>query len=105
MQRFVLNVFLFFVGSAASFSLTERKFQREMLDAHNKYRQQHRAPNLQLDDQLNRSAQKHAERLAKLNKLAHSNVKGIGENLHSKRSSKPIDRIDGKTYRKKNNDD
>jgi len=54
-------------------------FNQQVLDAHNKARQTHHAPPLQLSPELNEKAQKWADHLAKIDELKHS---GPGENLY-----------------------
>ncbi|KAI3381655.1 hypothetical protein SNEBB_004552 [Seison nebaliae] len=62
-----------------------RNFRREMLEAHNIYRNRHRAPSLTMSKDLTRIAQTYAEILADQNYMKHSNnrwkEKTIGENL------------------------
>ncbi|CAF1298782.1 unnamed protein product [Adineta steineri] len=78
-----------------SFTPAQKKFQREMLDAHNTNRSHHCTKSLQLDDRLSRSAQDYAQRLANLNKMVHSGTKGLGENLYMMSSSDKIANVNG----------
>uniref|UniRef100_F7C095 GLI pathogenesis-related 2 n=1 Tax=Xenopus tropicalis TaxID=8364 RepID=F7C095_XENTR len=61
-------------------------FEQEALDAHNKYRRQHGAPQLQLSRELCDSSQKWADHLLSINALQHSNTAN-GENLWYKWNS------------------
>jgi hypothetical protein len=79
-----------------NFTTTQRKFQREMLNAHNNYRSRHCARPFRLDDNLSRSAQNYAQRLANINTMVHSGTKGLGENLYMMTSSSKITTITGK---------
>ena len=56
------------------------KFNQMHLDAHNKYRQEHQAGPMTIDEDLARGAQAYAEELSKANKMAHSQG-DYGENL------------------------
>ncbi|XP_033096957.1 uncharacterized protein LOC117101177 [Anneissia japonica] len=58
-----------------------RKFQKEMLTAHNKHREKHGVPALKLSDEVCKDAQKFAEKLAKTGKLEHSTNQEYGENV------------------------
>merc|ERR1712117_1008488 len=53
----------------------------EILNRHNNYRKKHRAPSLQIRDDLNKSAQKHADYLSKSGNFKHSRTPNVGENL------------------------
>ena len=78
-----------------TFTAQQRKFQREMLQAHNAHRKRHCASPLRLDDRLSRSAQNYAQRLATIKTMVHSGTKGLGENLYFKSSSNQITEING----------
>jgi hypothetical protein len=78
-----------------SLSNQQSQFQKELLQAHNNYRSRHCVSPLQLDDELNRSAQQYAEKLARTNTFAHSNTPGIGENLWMTWSSAKISSVNG----------
>ncbi len=78
------------------FTPAQRSFQQQMLDAHNTHRTNHGVPPLELDDELNQSAQAYAEKLADMNKLVHSGTKGLGENLYELCSSQTLKSVDGK---------
>lgn len=80
---------------ATGFTNEQVQFQRELLQSHNNYRKRHCVPALQLDDELSRSAQAYAEKLARTNTFQHSGASGVGENLWSSWSSKPISNIKG----------
>jgi uncharacterized protein YkwD len=80
---------------AKNFTAVQRKFQREMLNAHNSYRSRHCARSLRLDDKLSRSAQNYAQRLANMNTMVHSGIKGLGENLYTMTSSNKITNLTG----------
>ncbi|KAM8934540.1 Golgi-associated plant pathogenesis-related protein 1 isoform 3-T3 [Pelodytes ibericus] len=69
-------------------------FEQEALDAHNKYRQQHGAPPLQLNQELCESSQKWADHLLSINALQHSNTTH-GENLWYKWNSSMRDASGG----------
>lgn len=58
-----------------NFTSAQRKFQRAMLNVHNNYRSRHCARPFQLDDNLSRSAQNYAQRLAKINTMVHGGIK------------------------------
>lgn len=79
------------VQKRQSFTANQRQFQKEMLDAHNKYRAKHCARALQLEDSLSQSAQNYAQRLADTNTFQHSNIRGVGENLYMAWGSMTID--------------
>ncbi|CAF1094640.1 unnamed protein product [Rotaria sordida] len=64
------------------FTSQQRQFQNEMLYAHNFYRSYYCAQPLTLDDELNRSAQRFAQKLADTNQFQHSGTPGVGENLY-----------------------
>ncbi len=80
---------------SSSFTTAQRKFQDQMLKAHNAYRLRHCAPPLKLNDDLNRSAQKYAEHLASTNIFEHSNDEELGENLFKMTSTREIHDFDG----------
>ncbi|XP_053328941.1 Golgi-associated plant pathogenesis-related protein 1 isoform X2 [Spea bombifrons] len=61
-------------------------FEQEALDTHNKYRRQHGAPALTLNQELCESSQKWANHLLSINALQHSNTTH-GENLWYKWNS------------------
>ncbi|XP_048876872.1 uncharacterized protein LOC125746656 [Brienomyrus brachyistius] len=65
------------------------EFQKEALEAHNAWRQQHGAPPLSLDLGLCREAQKWAEHLAQHNMLQHSDT-DLGQNILSIWSSDKV---------------
>jgi uncharacterized protein YkwD len=77
--------------TTSSFTTAQREVQEQMLKEHNAYRAMHCAPPLELDDELNRSAQKYAEHLAKTNRFEHSDLDELGENLFLRVSNYPID--------------
>ena len=65
---------------------TDDYFQREALEAHNRYRMIHGAPPLKLDPQLSLEAEKFAKHLAKLGSARHDiksslRKQGEGENV------------------------
>jgi uncharacterized protein YkwD len=66
-----------------------------MLQAHNDYRSSHCVPSLQLDDNLSRSAQKYAEKLARTDTFQHSRTPGVGENLWMTGSSDALSAVNG----------
>jgi len=68
----------------SGFTTAQRKFQKQMLDAHNRYRTRHCASSLRLDDSISQSAQNYAQHLANINQMVHSNTDGLGENLYWK---------------------
>ena len=63
------------------------KFSKDALNQHNKYRKEHNASPLELDNDLQNYAQNHAEEMAKKNEIFHSNCvlnnDVIGENIYS----------------------
>jgi uncharacterized protein YkwD len=64
------------------------KFSKNALEQHNKYRKEHNTEPLELDNDLQIHAQKHAEKIANEGKEFHSNCKLkngeiIGENIYS----------------------
>ena len=65
--------------------LNPEKFSRDALEAHNTYRQIHNAPELKLNNDISKIAQKLAEKLALNEELKHSkrdyHGKRLGENL------------------------
>ena len=62
------------------------QFQREGLIMHNKYREDHHAPELKLNKELCEIAQKYAEHLVEINTKTHSHARfkgtAMGENLY-----------------------
>ncbi len=80
---------------ATNFTTAQRNFQRQVLHAHNTYRLRHCVRSLRLDDRLSRSAQNYAQRLANMNTMVHSGIKGLGENLYTMSSSNKITNVDG----------
>jgi uncharacterized protein YkwD len=78
-----------------TFTAKQRKFQHQMLKAHNAYRTKHCARPLELDDDLNRSAQKYAEKIAAMDQMVHSHTPGLGENLYWAWSSDRITSVNG----------
>ncbi|CAF0913474.1 unnamed protein product [Adineta steineri] len=81
-------------SSSSSFTSDQRKVQKKVLHAHNTYRSEHCTPSLKLDDDLNHSAQKYAEELAKTNTFDHSDLYHLGENLFKMSSNLKIDDFD-----------
>jgi uncharacterized protein YkwD len=77
----------------SGFTGEQSQFQNEMLQAHNDYRSSHCVPSLQLDDNLSRSAQKYAEKLARTNTFRHSGTPGVGENLWMTGSSNQLSAV------------
>lgn len=71
------------------------RMEKQILNAHNTYRKKHCVPEVELDDELNRSAQKYAEQMALTNYFEHSDQDVAGENLYMKSSSKEIKNFDG----------
>ncbi|XP_072528472.1 GLI pathogenesis-related 2 [Salminus brasiliensis] len=68
--------------------MADTGFEREFLQTHNTYRNQHGAPPLTINRDLCQSAQKWAEHLLSIKTLKHSNG-DCGENLYYAWSSKP----------------
>ncbi|KAK0396878.1 hypothetical protein QR680_001896 [Steinernema hermaphroditum] len=56
-------------------------FVENFISAHNTYRRQHGAPDLQLDGELCELAQQWAEKLARKRHLSYCEIPGIGENI------------------------
>lgn len=90
---FKLNDFL---KRGTSFTTKQLTFQKEMLAAHNGYRKKHCTPALILDDSISRSAQDFADKLIATNQFAHSNTKGLGENLWITWTSGKLSTVNGK---------
>jgi uncharacterized protein YkwD len=80
----------------SGFTTVQVQFQKQMLDAHNRYRTRNCVPSLRLDDSINRSAQNYAQYLADINRMVHSGTSGLGENLYMKWASDGIKTISGK---------
>ena len=86
---------LFLRRDNLDFTADQVEVQNQVLKRHNEYRSKHCAPALALDDQLNLSAQKYAEKLAAENIFDHSEGADYGENLYMKSSSKDIKKFNG----------
>ncbi|KAE8582068.1 hypothetical protein XENTR_v10019926 [Xenopus tropicalis] len=71
--------------------MDKKSFESEFLQAHNKYREMHGAPPLQLSRQLCQSAQEWADQLAKLGTSQHSAAAegSIGENIYERTGKEP----------------
>jgi hypothetical protein len=82
---------------ASGFTTEQRKYQQYALEAHNRHRARHCVSPLQLDDIISRSAQNYAQHLANINRLVHSGVSGLGENLYMRGSSDVIKTIKGES--------
>ncbi|XP_001627705.2 PE-PGRS family protein PE_PGRS30 isoform X2 [Nematostella vectensis] len=54
---------------------------QKFLELHNKYRKIHDSPPMKLNDEMSKSAQAWADKLASMEKQQHSNEKDLGENL------------------------
>ncbi|XP_037049582.1 Golgi-associated plant pathogenesis-related protein 1-like [Bradysia coprophila] len=66
-------------------------FRSDALNLHNKYRAEHHAPPLKLKDELNKYAQKHAQKMSSgKNKFKHSYGK-YGENIYMDPNTKITD--------------
>jgi uncharacterized protein YkwD len=78
-----------FERRSQSFTSAQRRFQKEMLQAHNMYRARHCASPLKLDENLNKKAQAYAVYLASINRLVHSKD-NTGENLYATEASGQI---------------
>jgi uncharacterized protein YkwD len=78
------------------FTPAQRIFQQQVLDAHNAHRTNHCVPDLELDDEINVSAQAYAEKLADMKKLVHSGAKHVGENLYEMSSLDTLKDVDGR---------
>lgn len=85
--------------NSETFTNAQRRFQSQILRAHNKYRAQHCAPSLQLDDELSHQAQAFAEQLAESGTLRQGGAMGAGQNLFSSSSSVSVFPLDGKSLR------
>lgn len=77
--------------ASSGFTNAQRKMQEQMLKEHNAYRALHCTPPLELDDELSRSAQEYAQKLAKSNNFDHSDMEELGENLFKMESNYPIE--------------
>ncbi|XP_074612935.1 uncharacterized protein LOC141871312 [Acropora palmata] len=67
-------------------SATKKEFEKQALDAHNKYRTKHKVPPLKWSKEIANEAQAWAEKLAKTRSLQHASAserKGYGENIAS----------------------
>uniref|UniRef100_F1LD82 Golgi-associated plant pathogenesis-related protein 1 n=1 Tax=Ascaris suum TaxID=6253 RepID=F1LD82_ASCSU len=62
-------------------SLDSAAFCQQILEAHNRLRQQHGSPALTLNSDLSEQAQHWAEKLAARRHLAYCELPGIGENI------------------------
>jgi len=78
------------------FTPAQCTFQQQVLDAHNAHRTHHGVPALDIDDEINVSAQSYAEKLAEMKKMVHSGVKDLGENLYEISSLNTLKDVDGK---------
>jgi hypothetical protein len=78
------------------FESSKHRFREEMLNAHNIYRTRHCVPPLRLDDDLSRSAQIYAERLARMNGMVQTDANTVGQNIYMKSTSSYLDYISGK---------
>ncbi|XP_071844138.1 Golgi-associated plant pathogenesis-related protein 1-like [Apostichopus japonicus] len=78
----------------------KRRFKREALEAHNNYRAQHGAPPLKLNGNINKYAQRWANRCAKKATLQHRKNGKYGENIHFAYDSQGVDSITGATASK-----
>ena len=83
------------------------KFSKNALKQHNIYRKKHNAKPLELDDDLQRFAQKHAEKMAKEDKEIHSSCKLengeiIGESLYSNNNLFTGQKMTEEFYEEKN---
>ncbi|KAH8413384.1 hypothetical protein KR009_010470, partial [Drosophila setifemur] len=58
------------------------QFEKEVLDAHNKYRAMHGAPPLTLSPKLNKLATEWAQYLLARNTMQHRQNSGYGENIY-----------------------
>lgn len=91
-----LNSYKFFQQRASSdFTKAQRKFQNQVLDAHNEYRARHCTGPVKLDDDISYSAQQYAEYLARNNILKHDYETDYGENLFKVASTAELDDFDG----------
>ncbi|MEU7632075.1 CAP family protein [Nocardia sp. NPDC049220] len=75
------------VGTAAAekeqnYLCTDAAFRKEMLDLHNTFRADHRAPALTLDQTLNKVAEEWAQHLAETHSFEHRPNPKYGENLY-----------------------
>lgn len=61
--------------------LNLNKFIQEALQTHNQLRSKHRSPALRVNQELNKIAQKYAEKIAKSNSFEHSDNTFKGDNL------------------------
>lgn len=86
---------LFRRRSTSDFTEAQRKFQKQVLDAHNEYRARHCVSPLELDDELNLSAEKYAQYLADKHKFGHSGSNALGENLYKKMSTGNLQTLEG----------
>ena len=71
-------------------------FAQNALKAHNKFRKVHGAPEMKLDEQMSKSAEEYAKKIAQMGTLKHSSSderSGNGENLAMKCSSREEDEM------------
>lgn len=93
--RDLFRLYQFLKRADGGFTDAQRQFQQEALAAHNAFRKTHCVSPLQLDDDLSRSAQTYAEKLASINQMVHSQMPGLGENLYYSWSSEVITSVNG----------
>ncbi len=79
---------------AHAFTSDQVRFQQETLKHHNQLRARNCVPPLELDNELSKTAQAYAEKLAAENKFEHSG-NGYGENLYMMGSSAPLANLHG----------
>ena len=77
------------IDARAAEHLDLAAFREGALQQHNRYRTKHGVPPLVLNAQLNDVAQHHAEQLARINQLVHSEQEHYGENLYASSASTP----------------
>ena len=86
----ILSMIAFgYIDARAADRLDLAAFREGALQQHNLYRAKHGAPPLVLSAQLNDVAQHHAEQLARINQLVHSEQEHYGENLYASSDPTP----------------
>ena len=78
-----LSLWACFASSALAQVYDLPTFRQQALDAHNRWRQQHAAEPLTLDDKLSAVAQEWATQLAKRDVVEHRTGSNFGENIYA----------------------
>lgn len=82
MIKNIALVFLMLLSALPCFAL-DNKDQVQLIETHNRYRQQVNAPPISWSSKLAQSSQRYANQLARGQcALKHSGIKGLGENIY-----------------------